>query len=170
MLRYVILFLVFAAVAPLVPFVMDARLASVRSAPPAEMRAAIADDDDGARSHRIERNSRGHYVAEAELNGRSVAMLVDTGATLTALPETVAEDVGIFLREDDYSLPISTANGTVLAARTVIDEVRIGAISLRGIEALVLKDDSLSEPLLGMSVLNTLQRFDMSGGTLVLVQ
>ncbi|MFC6655061.1 TIGR02281 family clan AA aspartic protease [Roseibium salinum] len=75
-----------------------------------------------------------------------------------------------YLTESDFKYPAQTANGTVYGARTLIDSLRIGSIRLRNVEAHVLKDASLRTPLLGMSVLNELRRFDMSGGTLVLVQ
>ncbi len=169
MSRFVIIFLVLLAVAPLVPVVLD-RLAAPEGQTAADERPAPAAQETGERSHRISRNRQGHFVASAVLNGRAVDMLVDTGATLTALPETLAGDIGIFLKSSDFKYPVNTANGTIYGARAVIDGFRIGNIRLRNIDALVLKDRSLGEPLLGMSVLNQLERFDMSGGTLVLVQ
>lgn len=166
MIRFLVIFLVCLGLAPLVPFVVEHRLGQVDGGPPDEVMNA----ETGERIHRIARNRQGHFVADAQLNGRAVDMLVDTGATVTVLPESVAEDIGIFLQASDYKYPIRTANGTVQGARAVIDRLRLGDIRLDNIDTLVLQDRSLSEPLLGMSVLNRLQRFDMSGGTLVLVQ
>jgi len=166
MTRFVVIFLFCLAITPLVPFLVKHRLGTVDSGEQAEK----VQSDTGERIFRIERNRRGHFVADANLNGRAVDMLVDTGATMTVLPESVAEDIGIYLSASDYKHPIRTANGTVRGARTVIDRLRLGNIRLKNIDALVLRDQSLGEPLLGMSVLNQLQRFDMSGGTLVMVQ
>ena len=167
MLRYAIILLLLVGIAPIVPMVVEARLAGTgrEAAEPAE-----AEADSGPRTHRISVDRRGHYVADAYLNGRAIDMLVDTGATVTVLPETVAEDVGIFLSSADYKYPISTANGRVYAAKTVIDKLRIGAIRFRNVEAMVLPEGRLDVPLLGMSALNQLKRFDISSGTLVLVQ
>jgi aspartyl protease family protein len=169
MSRFVVIFLVLIAVAPLVPFLAERRLGLPGTDESADLRAEAGAETD-PRVHRISRNRQGHFIADAYLNGRAVDMLVDTGATLTALPETLAEDIGIFLTPSDFRYPVRTANGIVYAAKAVIDGVRIGSIRLSGIDAMVLKDESLGEPLLGMSVLNELERFDMSGGTLVLVQ
>jgi aspartyl protease family protein len=164
MLRFAIIFLLCLAVAPLVPALVEKRLGAPAGGPGAE------EPEGGERLYRISRNRQGHFVADAYLNGRAIDMLVDTGATTTVLPESVAEDIGIFIKPSDFKYSIRTANGTVHGARTVIDSLRLGNIRLRNIDALVLKDQSLGEPLLGMTVLNRLQRFDMSGGTLVLVQ
>jgi len=169
-IRFVVIFLVVLAIAPLAPFVAETWLAS-RNAPQVDVSGDdSAETDTGERIYRMARNRQGHFVADAYLNGRSVDMLVDTGATVTALPESVAEDIGIYLSPSDYKFQIRTANGTVLGARAVIDRLRLGDIKLRNVDALVIADKSLGEPLLGMSVLNELERFDMSGGTLVLVQ
>jgi len=170
MVRFAVIFLVFLALAPLVPFVVENRLAGGESHQSADAGRDDAVSESGERVYRMTRNRQGHFVAEARLNGTSVDMLVDTGATITVLPETVAEDIGIFLSEADYKFPVRTANGTTYGARTVIDGFRLGEIRLDSIETLVLRDESLGKPLLGMSVLNQLERFDMSGGTLVLVQ
>ncbi|WP_422374800.1 retropepsin-like aspartic protease family protein [Roseibium sp.] len=170
MIRFAVILLVFLALAPLVPILVEKRLGSADTHR-ADTGIENGDGTDtGERIYRITRNRSGHFVAEARLNGTFVDMLVDTGATVTVLPESVAEDIGIFLSEADFTVPIRTANGTARGARTVIDGLRLGDIRLDDIDALVLKDDSLGQPLLGMSVLNQLERFDMSGGTLVLVQ
>ncbi|GAB2185943.1 retropepsin-like aspartic protease family protein [Roseibium sp. LAB1] len=171
MSRFVIIFLACMAIAPLAAYLLENRLAVLVSGGNVAGDQAEEDDGDtGERSHRISANRQGHFVADAYLNGRAVDMLVDTGATVTVLPESLAENIGIFVKSSDYKYSIRTANGTVHGARAVIDNLRIGKIRLRNIDTLVLKDQSLGEPLLGMSVLNQLKRFDISGGTLVLVQ
>ncbi len=168
MSRFVIIFLACMAIVPLAAYLLENRLEVLVSSDP------VAEDQDvdeaGERSHRISANRQGHFVADAYLNGRAVDMLVDTGATVTVLPESLAESIGIFLSSADYKYAIQTANGTVRGARATIDNLRIGKIRLRNVDTLVLKDQSLGEPLLGMSVLNQMKRFDISDGTLVLVQ
>ncbi|MEM9633190.1 MAG: TIGR02281 family clan AA aspartic protease [Pseudomonadota bacterium] len=167
MSRFIVIFLVCIGAAPFLPGLIESRLGASGNLHSA---SEIEDDDSGERTHRISLNRHGHYVADAYLNGRAVDMLVDTGATVTALPESVADDIGISLSPSDFKYAVGTANGTTYAARAVINGFRIGNIRLRNIDAMVLKDSSLSGPLLGMSVLNQLKRFDISSGTLVLVQ
>jgi aspartyl protease family protein len=170
MTRYIVILLALMVLGPLVPYLVENRAELLGERPAAGVNRAAVSEGTGKRTYRIARNRQGHFVADASLNGRSVNMLVDTGATVTALPESLAEDIGIFLQPIDYKYTIQTANGSVYGARAIIDNFRLGEIRLRNVEALVLKDESLSEPLLGMSVLNQLQRFDMTGSTLVLVQ
>ncbi|MET1413639.1 TIGR02281 family clan AA aspartic protease [Roseibium sp. HPY-6] len=167
MLRYVIILLVLIGLAPIVPSLVEARLNSMDRQDHAEADEEVTS---GPRKHRISVDRRGHYVADAYVNGRALDMLVDTGATVTALPKSVARDIGIFLSPSDFKHPIGTANGTVYGARAVIDKLRIGAIRFRNVDAIVLGDESLGVPLLGMSALSQLKRFDISSGTLVLVQ
>ncbi|MHA7774875.1 retropepsin-like aspartic protease family protein [Roseibium sp. M-1] len=170
MSRFIVVLVALMIVGPLVPLIVERGRGLSDGGAELEVARSETDAETGKRTYRVARNRQGHFVADAYLNGRSVDMLVDTGATVTALPESLAEDIGIFLKPADYKYPIQTANGTVYGARADIDDLRLGSIRLRNVDALVLKDQSLSEPLLGMSALNQLQRFDISGSTLVLVQ
>ena len=167
MWRFVFIFLVCVSVAPLLPGLLESQVEATGSLISEKRQSS---DDTGDNVHRISINRQGHFVADAYLNDSAVDMLVDTGATVTALPESVAEDIGIFLSPSDFKYELRTANGATYGAKAVIDGLEIGDIRLRNIEAYVLKDESLGEPLLGMSVLNQLKRFDISEGTLLLVQ
>ena len=119
---------------------------------------------------RIEADTRGHFVVEAKLNGRKAEVLVDTGATLVAINESVARRIGIKLTREDFRYKVSTANGDTKAAAVVIDEIAIGKIRVRDVQATVLSDKALDGILLGMSFLKQLDRFEVSDGTLVLTQ
>ena len=61
----------------------------------------------------------GHFRAEAEVDGRRVDFVVDTGASVVVLRESDAFRVGIRPMPRDYSARVSTANGEVKAARAV---------------------------------------------------
>ncbi|WP_420412266.1 retropepsin-like aspartic protease family protein [Roseibium sp.] len=167
MFRFVIILLVFVGLVPLVPLLLDYQADQTSGSV-----ATVLETDDvsGARRHRISANRSGQFVADVHLNGQMHEMLVDTGASTTVLPLSVAEDVGIFPKREDFKYRVSTANGTTYGASAIIDRLKIGRISLRNIDALVLRDESLSTPLLGMTALNELDRFDISNGTLVLIQ
>lgn len=167
MWRFVLILLILVGLAPLVPDFLEERLG--KSAMVA-FDVARADKLSNGGRHRISVNRHGQYVTDVELNGRLVEMLVDTGASRIALPVSVAEEIGIFLKRKDFKHRVGTANGDTLSARVTIDRMEIGSIYLENIDAMVLQDESLSTPLLGMSTLNKLDRFDFSDGTLVLVQ
>ena len=110
----------------------------------------------------------GHFVTDALINGRSVRVLVDTGATTVAMNSREAGRMGLDVRSGPR-VNMSTANGVVAARATKLDTVQIGAITLHNVEAVVHDGDSPSIVLVGMSVLN---RLDMrrEGGQLVLTQ
>ena len=113
---------------------------------------------------------RGHFLANAVVNGRSIDVIVDTGATTVALSEATARRIGVFVPRSAFTRPISTANGVVNVASVTLDEVRLGSVSVRGVEAVVIPGDALSVSLLGMSFLNRLSRFEFAGDQLVLTQ
>jgi aspartyl protease family protein len=110
----------------------------------------------------------GHYHVDAEINGRSVAVLVDTGASVVALTADDADTAGIFVRDRDFTGRIQTANGSARVAPVVLDEVTIGDITVRDVRAVVSEPGALSVSLLGMTFLNQLDRVDMRSGKLIL--
>ncbi len=115
------------------------------------------------------RGSGGHFHADAAVNGRTISVLVDTGATLVALSYEDASSIGISVRPEDFRYVSNTANGQARFARVVLDEVRIGNVSVRNVEAAVSQPGRLGTTLLGMSFLGKL-RMEMTGGRLVLEQ
>jgi len=113
---------------------------------------------------------QGHFQVDAVINGHSVAMMVDTGATFVALDQDTARRLGITPDRSDYTMPISTANGTIGAAPVTIAEIRIGTVVVRNVQASVVPSNTLGVNLLGMSFLKRLSKFEIGGGQLVLVQ
>ena len=110
----------------------------------------------------------GHFNTEAEINGRGVPVMVDTGATMVALSYEDAERAGIFLGRGDFTQAVSTANGVARIAPVTLDRVTIGDITVRNVPAAVAEPGRLKTSLLGMSFLGRLSRFDMRSGVLVL--
>jgi aspartyl protease family protein len=124
----------------------------------------------GVRSVTVPRDSRGHFQTEGRIDGRRVGFMVDTGASVIALNESSAALIGVRPRASDYTANVSTANGSIKAARTRLSMVDIGGLVVRDVDALVLPDEALSENLLGLSFLSKLRRFEMAGGKLVMEQ
>lgn len=128
--------------------------------------APVAVFDD--RSVVIPRDSRGHFQADARIEGQHVAFVVDTGASVIALTETDAARVGVRPRPSDYQATVTTANGKVKAAPVRLASVDVGGLVVRDVAAMVLPDESLSQNLLGMSYLSRLKRFELANGQMVL--
>lgn len=106
----------------------------------------------GPASVTLSADSRGHFIASGQINGGAVRMMVDTGATLIALPAFEAVRLGIDYKRGQPTM-VSTANGTVPAYRVMINTVKVGDIRLDQVEALV-QESGLPFILLGMSFLN----------------
>jgi aspartyl protease family protein len=110
----------------------------------------------------------GHYRAQAEINGRPVEVMVDSGASVVVLSHDDAERAGLNIRAQDYTQRVSTANGATRVAPMLLDRVSIGNITVRNVEAAVSEPGKLGQSLLGMTFLGRLQRVDMRAGVLIL--
>jgi len=124
----------------------------------------------GVRSISILRDARGHFQAEGRIDGQRIGFMVDTGASVVALNEKSAARFGFRPSRGDYNTTVSTANGTIKAARTRLAMIDIGGLVVRDVDAMVLPDEALSENLLGLSFLSKLKRFEYANGKLVLEQ
>lgn len=122
----------------------------------------------GERAVRIRRRGDGHFVASSSVNGQTVRMLVDTGASTVVLRPADAERVGIDADTLTYSVAVNTANGMTYAAPVRLRSLAIGPVEIRDVDALVAKPGTLKESLLGMSFLRRLRSFDFSGEFLTL--
>lgn len=100
----------------------------------------------------LQADGQGHFVAQGQINGGTVRMLLDTGATSIALPATDAVRLGIDYRRG-RPVMVNTANGTAAAYQIKLDTVRIGGITLNQVDAIVI-ENGLQIALLGMSFLN----------------
>lgn len=106
----------------------------------------------------------GHYIAHPEIDGVRARMLVDTGASVIALTSGDAVNLGIRLAPHEFKVAMQTANGTVRAARVRLKEVRLGAIAVRDVDAVVMPAGALSISLLGTSFLSRLRGYEVREG------
>jgi aspartyl protease family protein len=127
-------------------------------------------EQSGFRSLSIPRDARGHFLTEGRIDGQRIGFMVDTGASVIALNETSAARFGLRPSRGDYNAAVTTANGTIKAARTRLAMVDIGGLVVRDVDAMVLPDEALSENLLGLSFLSKLKRFEYANGKMVLEQ
>jgi len=109
----------------------------------------------------------GHYWANAEINGRWVRFLVDTGASAVALTAADAQRLGLDLTALDYERPVVTASGQTKAALVTLDHVAIAGAKVDDVQALVVRE-GLNTSLLGMSYLGRLSRFEATRTALIL--
>lgn len=114
----------------------------------------------------LRRANDGHFYADLSINGTDMRLLADTGASVVALSVEDAENAGIDVDQLDFTIRMSTANGTALAARVKLDEVRIGQIVRQDVTAIVSR--GLSQSLLGMNFFSSLSKFQIENDELLL--
>ena len=110
----------------------------------------------------------GHFAVRTGIDGTELMMLVDTGASFVTLTPSDARKVGIDTAGLSFEMPIRTANGLINAAPVTIARLTVGTIERRDVRALIAPADTLHESLLGMSFLNSLEGFAISGDRMVL--
>lgn len=133
------------------------------AAPPAQV---VEQTPSGARAVRIRRRGDGHFVANITINGGSVPMLVDTGASTVVLRQADARKLGIDTTRLRYTVPVQTANGVAYAAHVRLRTAALGPITVSGVDALVAQPGALKESLLGMSFLSRLRSYEFQGNFL----
>ena len=120
----------------------------------------------GQRIVRLEPNRGHHYVVTGKVNGQSVQLLLDTGATDVVVPEPIAARLDL---EHGPGFWAQTANGRTRVYTTEIPELSIGPIRLHNVRASISPTFESDTILLGMSALRQLD-FSQEGGELILRQ
>jgi aspartyl protease family protein len=113
-------------------------------------------------------DTRGHFFIDGAVNRIPVRFMVDTGATMVALPQRDADRLGIDYRAGRRAAT-RTANGIATVYLVKLDSIRIGDIELHNIDGLVHEGGGLEQALLGMSFLNRVS-MQRDGGTMTLIQ
>lgn len=120
----------------------------------------------GMREVVLKRNRMGHYVANGEINRHKVTFLLDTGATTIAIPQNIADRIGL---KRGFPYTVSTANGNITVYATRLESLAIGDIVLHDLKANINPHMQEEGILLGMSVLKQLELIQR-GNTLTLRQ
>jgi aspartyl protease family protein len=117
---------------------------------------------------RVPMSRDGHFWVRATINGVERRMLVDSGATVTALSQATASAAGIDAKPSPFPMLIRTANGTISAETGDIPEMRMGNIVARDL-AVVVSPAFGNADILGMNFLSRLKSWRVEGRTLILV-
>jgi aspartyl protease family protein len=116
----------------------------------------------------INRGLSGHFAVRATVDTRRMTMMIDTGASFVTLTSDDAAAAGIDTAALRFDVPVQTANGLIHAAPATIDKLAVGTIERTDVKALVAPPDALDQSLLGLSFLDTLASYAISGDRLVL--
>ncbi len=80
--------------------------------------------------------SRGHFLSDGQINGRTVQFMVDTGASVVALSALHADAIGLPYKSGQM-VQVGTANGVTVGWRIKLSTVRLGSVDVYDVEALV---------------------------------
>jgi len=116
----------------------------------------------------ISRGRGGEFTVNTKVNGATIAMILDTGASSVVLTQEAAKAAGLPLEMLSYSVNVDTANGRTRAASVTLERVAVGSIVEKSVPALIAQPGQLKTSLLGMSFLSRLERWEVRGERLVL--
>lgn len=114
-------------------------------------------------------DERGHFFVDGQVNGAHVRFLVDTGATLISMSGDEAVRMGIDYRSGQRTFSLVADGRRVPSFLVKLDSVRVGEITLYGVEATVKEGPGMGAALLGMSFLNRTEMV-REGANLVLTK
>lgn len=117
---------------------------------------------------RVPLQDDGHFWITAKVNGVEQPFLVDTGATITAISPQTADLASVPPKSIRQTVLMRTANGVIRAEVATIEELRLGNIVARDLDAVVapgLGDANV----IGMNFLSRLSGWRVEGRTLILV-
>ena len=131
-------------------------------------RLGLDDQQVSGKELRVAMAPDGHFWVLASINGVRRRMLIDSGATVTAISRSTARDAKIGVGTGFAPIILRTANGAATAEIGRVDEIRVGNIVARNLR--IATSPGLGElDVLGMNFLSKLQSWRVEGRTLVLV-
>lgn len=130
------------------------------------VRSIVSDQQVVGSETRIRMGADGHFSADVVINGVERRMLIDSGATFTALSQETARAAGIDTENGMFPVVLNTANGTVEARRGRAETVEVG--SIRTSDLGVVVSPAFDTDVIGMNFLSRLSSWRVEGQTLIL--
>lgn len=110
----------------------------------------------------------GHFWANVTINGVERRMLIDSGATITAISAETAQRAAVEKSANILPVVLQTANGAVQAETGTIKRLVLGNIEARDLNV-VISPALGNMDVLGMNFLSQLASWGVQDGTLILV-
>jgi aspartyl protease family protein len=117
---------------------------------------------------RVRMSPDGHFWVVASINGVERRMLIDSGATVTAISEQTAREAKVDTGAGLAPVVLRTANGAAPAETGKVDELRVGNIVARDLR-IVTSPGLGGLDVIGMNFLSKLESWRVEGRTLILV-
>ena len=119
------------------------------------------------REVRIRLSPDGHFWADVTINGVERRMLVDSGATITALSVKTANAARLKVENNIFPVLLRTANGTVQAQTSSVERLQLGTVSATDVPVVVSPAFGDAD-ILGMNFLSRLKSWRVERDTLIL--
>ena len=116
---------------------------------------------------RIAMAADGHFWARVRIQGVERRMLVDSGATVTALSVDTAAAAGLDVQDSVFPVILNTANGSIRARTATVRDLRVGDIAAHDL-GVVVSPAFGDTDVLGMNFLSKLKSWRVEGRTLIL--
>jgi len=116
---------------------------------------------------RVRMSPDGHFWVRVKIGDYEKRMLVDSGATVTALSADTAAAAGIEPRDAVMPVMMQTANGTIAAQTATVREIRIGNVVARDVPVVVSPAFG-NMNVVGMNFLSRLKSWRVEDGVLIL--
>lgn len=140
--------------------------ATVRAASPEtgeQFAAAMAEQPNPGME--VTRSKDGMFYVDAEINGRKIRFLIDTGANVVVLTGSDAAKLGIQASANPFGPQMATAGGKATMAWARLDNVRLAGRDVQGVKAAVVQS-GLPVSLLGQNMLSKLASVTIEGDRL----
>lgn len=116
---------------------------------------------------RVKLGPDGHFWVRARINGTPRRLLVDSGATITALSAETAAAAGLDVRQPLVPILLHTANGTVSAESARVATLRFGTVTAHDLPVVVSPAFEGTD-VLGMNFLTKLKSWRVEDNVLIL--
>lgn len=131
-------------------------------------RLGLDDQKVAGKELRVRMSPDGHFWVVASINGVKRRMLIDSGATVTAISGQTAGEAKVDAGIGFAPVVLRTANGAAQAKTGKVAELRVGNIVARNLR--IVTSPGLGDlNVLGMNFLSKLESWRVEGRTLILV-
>lgn len=131
-------------------------------------RLGLDDQKVAGKELRVRMSPDGHFWVIASINGVKRRMLIDSGATVTAISGQTAGEARVDAGMGFAPVVLRTANGAAQAKTGKVAELRVGNIVAHNLR--IVTSPGLGDlNVLGMNFLSKLESWRVEGRTLILV-
>jgi aspartyl protease family protein len=110
----------------------------------------------------LDRREDGHFYATADVSGKPVLFLVDTGASIIALTGKDARALGLSWDERELKVVGRGVSGDVYGTDITLDKVAVGDVEFRNLRASIIPE-GLDISLLGQNFLGRAKTVSING-------